>query len=129
MDARQKEIPNLISPHLGDRVSATVTVASATVPSAAPASSAAAKPAASTQVVALPLGGRIKIDPWSDKLEMLKAKPVGAVAEREKMPFEVTPFMLYLTREVAGNSSMGPTSGAISADSKNTADKTEGPQQ
>ena len=47
----------------------------------------------------MPLGGRIKIDPWSDKLEMLKAKPVGAVAEREKMPFEVTPFMLYLTRQ------------------------------
>src|SRR6185312_15423034 len=67
MDARQKEIPNLISPHLGDRVSATVTVASATVPTAAaPSSATAAKPAASTQVVALPLGGRIKIDPWSD---------------------------------------------------------------
>jgi len=30
---------------------------------------------------------------------MLKSKPVGAVAEREKMPFEVTPFILYLTRE------------------------------
>ena len=29
---------------------------------------------------------------------MIKAKPVGAVAEREKMPFEVTPFMFYLTR-------------------------------
>jgi hypothetical protein len=130
MDARQKEIPNLISPHLGDRVSATVTVASATVPTAAaPSSATAAKPAASTQVVALPLGGRIKIDPWSDKLEMLKAKPVGAVAEREKMPFEVTPFMLYLTREVNGASSMGPSASPISADSKNTADKTEGPQQ
>ena len=36
---------------------------------------------------------------------MLKAKPVGTVAEREKMPFEVTPFMLYLTREVNTNSS------------------------
>jgi len=29
---------------------------------------------------------------------MIKSKPVGAVAEREKMPFEVTPFMPYLTR-------------------------------
>ena len=31
-------------------------------------------------------------------LDLLKSKPVGAVAEREKMPFEVTPFMPYLTR-------------------------------
>jgi len=29
---------------------------------------------------------------------LLKSKPVGLVAEREKMPFEVTPFMPYLTR-------------------------------
>ena len=38
------------------------------------------------------------MDPWNDKLEMIKSKPVGTVAEREKMPFEVTPFMPYLTR-------------------------------
>jgi hypothetical protein len=69
-------------------------------------------------VVALPLGGRVKMDPWSDKLEMLKSKPVGTVAEREKMPFEVTPFMLYLTRTV--NSSMATPGGAISADSNAT---------
>jgi len=29
---------------------------------------------------------------------MVKNKPVGIMAEREKMPFEVTPFMPYLTR-------------------------------
>ncbi len=27
---------------------------------------------------------------------------MGQVAEREKMPFEVTPFMPYLTRETGG---------------------------
>jgi len=81
-----------------------------------------------TQIVALPLGGRIKMDPWNDKLEMLKAKPSGAMAEREKMPFEVTPFMLYLTRQVNNTStSKAPASGAISADSKPIAEKT--PQQ
>ena len=75
----------------------------------------------------MPLGGRIKMDPWSDKLEMLKAKPVGAVAEREKMPFEVTPFMLYLTREINTNSSaMVP--GAVSADTK-AASADKAPQQ
>jgi hypothetical protein len=49
-------------------------------------------------VTALPIGGRVKLDSWNDKLELLKAKPIGNVAEREKMPFEVTPFMPYLTR-------------------------------
>jgi hypothetical protein len=40
----------------------------------------------------------VKLDPWFDNLALLKSKPVGLVAEREKMPFEVTPFMPYLTR-------------------------------
>jgi hypothetical protein len=127
---RQKDIPNLISPHLGDRVPVNMGLASA---SASPAqksgdASAAADPKAQpaqTQIVALPLGGRIKMDPWNDKLEMLKAKPVGAVAEREKMPFEVTPFMLYLTRQINNTSAVSP--GAISADSKPLAEKV--PQQ
>src|SRR5437879_2397451 len=46
----------------------------------------------------LPIGGRVKLDPWNDKLDLIKSKPVGTVAEREKMPFEVTPFMPYLMR-------------------------------
>jgi hypothetical protein len=122
---RQKDIPNLISPHLGDRVPVHMTMAAATAPSSPKPGDTSAtadpKAPAPTQIVALPLGGRIKIDPWGDKLEMLKTKPVGTVAEREKMPFEVTPFMLYLTREITSNSSMAP--GAISADSKPVADK------
>jgi hypothetical protein len=87
LNSRQKEIPNLISAHLGNRV----LIADLKV---APA--AADK---KTQVItALPIGGRVKLDPWNDRLELLKSKPVGNVAEREKMPFEVTPFMPYLTR-------------------------------
>jgi hypothetical protein len=130
LQTRQKDIPNLISPHLGDRVP--VNLALSAAPSSQPpsAANAAADPKAqpATQIVALPLGGRIKMDPWNDKLEMLKAKPTGAVAEREKMPFEVTPFMLYLTRQVNNTStSKVPASGAISADSKPIADKA--PQQ
>jgi Peptidase family M48 len=123
MDAlgtRSKDIPNLISPHLGDRVPSNMTMASA-APVAQPAADAPADPkakAAASPVVALPLGGRVKMDPWSDKLEMLKSKPIGTVAEREKMPFEVTPFMLYLTRQVNTNSSAITPGGAVSADSK-----------
>jgi hypothetical protein len=70
------------------------------------------------------------MDPWSDKLEMLKSKPVGTVAEREKMPFEVTPFMLYLTRQTNTNNSMNQSNGPMSADSKTIAgDKPAAPRQ
>jgi hypothetical protein len=88
LDSRQKEIPNLISPHLGNRV------LFADLKVAAPAT---ADKKVQT-VTALPIGGRVKLDPWNDRLELLKSKPIGNVAEREKMPFEVTPFMPYLTR-------------------------------
>jgi hypothetical protein len=89
LDTRAKEIPNLISPHLGNRVPVIGDLKSST-------------PVDQKQnpqmIAALPIGGRVKIDPWNDKLELIKSKPVGTVAEREKMPFEVTPFMPYLTR-------------------------------
>jgi hypothetical protein len=128
LQSREKEIPNLISPHLGDRVPVNSTLASAVTPSSqTPGNASPADPKASaqSQIVALPLGGRIKMDPWSDKLLMLKSKPAGAVAEREKMPFEVTPFMLYLTRETNNSTAAAP--GAISADSKTAVEKV--PQQ
>jgi len=86
---RQKEVPNLISAHLGNRVP-TMPDLQATAP---------IDPKQNPQkIAALPIGGRVKMDPWNDKLELIKSKPTGTVAEREKMPFEVTPFMPYLMR-------------------------------
>jgi Peptidase family M48 len=89
LDSRQKEIPNLISGHLGNRVPQINDLKSMTP----------VDPKANPQkIAALPLGGRVKIDPWNDNLSLIKSKPVGTVAEREKMPFEITPFMPYLMR-------------------------------
>ena len=107
---RSKEIPNLISPHLGDRVPASLTVASAV--SAAAAAAPEQKPAGNA-IAALPLGGRVKVDPWNDQLRLLKSKPVGIVGEAENAPFQIMPFMFYLTR-VADSSSARPmlTAGA-----------------
>ena len=108
---RAAEIPNLVSPHLGSRVPTGIATQ---VPT--PASTDASDPSKRTaQISALPLGGRIKVDPWTDRIEMIKAKPVGSISEREKMPFEVTPFMPYLTRQT---SSLPPPP-AVTADSKN----------
>jgi len=133
LETRQKDIPNLISPHLGDRVPTGMSMASSTPTSQPPAANAPADEktkAAASPVVALPLGGRVKMDPWSDKLEMLKAKPVGTVAEREKMPFEVTPFMLYLTREVNANSNASMPANPTTADTKAVvSDKAPAPQR
>jgi len=41
------------------------------------------------------IGGRVKVDVWYDRLELIKSKPIGNGCQREKMPFEVTPFMPY----------------------------------
>ena len=49
------------------------------------------------QISALPIGARLKLDPWTDHVELVKAKPVPLLSVREKMPFEVTPFMPFLT--------------------------------
>jgi hypothetical protein len=40
----------------------------------------------------------VKLDPWSNRLEMMKTKPVVLLSPQEKMPFEVTPFFPYLSR-------------------------------
>jgi Peptidase family M48 len=116
---RSKEIPNLISPHLGDRISTNWTVVEAVfsgqTSAAEPAS--AAHPAANV-IAALPLGGRIKVDPWNDQLRMLKSKPVNGVAESEKVPFEVTPFRLYLTRQGEHSATEPPSAIAVKTDSE-----------
>ena len=51
------------------------------------------------QIVALPLGSRINVDPWSDRIQMLTAKPVRLESPAEKIPFEVSPFFPHLKRQ------------------------------
>ncbi len=50
------------------------------------------------QIAALPLGSRIKLDPWRNQITLIKTRPLELLSPREKMPFEITPFILYLTR-------------------------------
>jgi hypothetical protein len=89
---RAREIPNLISPRVGDAGLLRLSVAAKN-----------GEGESARHIVALPLGGRIKLNPWDDSLALLKAQAVGSVANREKMPFEVTPFVIYLTRVGAEN--------------------------
>ncbi len=56
------------------------------------------QPAKLDQLAALPLGGRVKIDSWTGRIELSKSRPVAILNPREKKPFEVTPVFPYLTR-------------------------------
>jgi hypothetical protein len=97
LDAESKNLPALISPHVGNRVAAFEQLIS-TAPQL--------QPDKLDQIAALPIGGRVKVDPWNDRVELLKAKPVALLSAREKMPFEVTPFMPFLTRYEKPGSSL-----------------------
>ena len=89
LDADSKSLSALINPHLGNRVSVYTQLIN---------SAPQLDRSKIDQISALPLGARVKLDPWSDHVELLKAKPLPLLSAREKMPFEVTPFMPYLTR-------------------------------
>ncbi len=72
------------------------------------------------QIAALPLGGRVKINPWDDKAEMVKTAPVAITSARDKMPFEVTPFFPRLARYGAGAApTAAPTTAASNSGSGN----------
>ena len=96
---RSKNVPNLVSPHLGERV-----ITSGAISPAISGQTFELKPTVNV-TAALPIGGRIKIDPRNDQLTLIKTKSMGAVAEDEKKPFQVTPLVFYLTRQLDDSSS------------------------
>jgi hypothetical protein len=59
------------------------------------------------QIAALPLGSRIKLNPWTDRIALVKTEQLPLVSAREKMPFEITPVALHLTRADAADGSSG----------------------
>ncbi len=96
LSIRASVLPALLTSHLGNKFiddKGQVTRLAALMTSAP-----ALDDAKLDQIAALPLGGRIKLDPWGDHVEMIKAAPVAITSVRDKMPFEVTPFFPRLTR-------------------------------
>ena len=94
VQARAPQLKNLIRAHLGD----SLLNGNATRMSSLMTASPQFDPKKIDQIAALPLGGRVKIDPWNNQLELIKTKPVAITTAAEKMPFEVTPFFPFLTR-------------------------------
>ena len=62
--------------------------------------SPALAPANLQQLGALPMGSRIKINSWNDTISLIETHQMGPISPREKIPFEVTPIDLRLTRYV-----------------------------
>src|SRR5271169_4422679 len=50
------------------------------------------------QIAALPLGSRVKLDPWAGQLKFVKARPPRIYSAKDKLALEVTPFSPYLVR-------------------------------
>ena len=92
------DLPHLIRPHLGNSFAGGKSIRMSSLLAGAPELDAKRL----DQIAALPLGGRIKVDPWTDQAELSKAKPVALASAREKMEFEITPFFPYLTRLSTG---------------------------
>jgi hypothetical protein len=94
LQARAPQLTSLIRPHMGNSLGNANTTRMSTLVATSPQ----LRTDTIEQIAALPLGGRIKIDPWSNQLRMMKPRPVALLSAQEKMPFEVTPFFPYLTR-------------------------------
>ena len=95
LQARTPQLGALLQAHLGNNMTENGTVTRmAQLANSAPALDWNKL----DQIAALPLGGRVKLNPWDNKVEMVKAQPVAITSARDKMPFEVTPFFPRLTR-------------------------------
>lgn len=89
---RSLVLTNLIGPQLGNRMAHGNNIRMAAVLNSVPA----LEKWRLDQIAALPIGSRIKVDPWSDQIAMMNANYVAPLSADEKMPFEVTPFFPFL---------------------------------
>ena len=105
LEQKSPELPNLIRPHLGNTFSDGKNMRMATLLNSAPA----LDDKRLDQIAALPLGGRIKVDPWSDQVELAKGKQVALTSAKEKLEFEITPFFPHLSRLGNGNEKVALT--------------------
>ena len=88
-----RKLKNLIQPHIGEHTSDEGQLRRMTeLIQKSPALSAERV----DQIAALPLGGRVAVDPWSGRVELLRAATVPLASAREKSSLAVTPLVPYL---------------------------------
>jgi hypothetical protein len=124
LQARAPQLSALLQAHLGNNITENGTVTRmAQLANSAPALDWNKL----DQIAALPLGGRVKLNPWDDRVEIIKAQPVAITSARDKMPFEVTPFYPHLSRFIVGNPSSPTTTAETAAAATTTANAASGP--
>ncbi len=90
-----RKVPNLIKANLGESLVLDNRIAfMSQVAEGAPALELGNP----QQIVALPLGSRVKLDPWAGQLRFVKAQPPRIYSAKDKLALEVTPFSPYLVR-------------------------------
>ena len=88
LDADSKALPSLINSHLGNRV-----YLAGQLMSLAPTIDAK-----NGQTPALPIGSRVVLNPWNDKVQLMRDGASVLSSPGERIPFEAVSFMPYLTR-------------------------------
>lgn len=107
VSARSAPLQRLLEPNLGDQV-ATAGALLTQLRAISSTQQAPPKEDILQEIVALPLGSRVKLNPGNDQTELVKARPIALLSPRDKIPFEITPFVLNLTRsQVASTDSQG----------------------
>lgn len=90
LNGRSSQLPNLICPHL--RLAGQDLLIAPLTRSAAKADVQSRDPAA------LPLGSRIKLNPWNNRIQLVQPVLDSMLLMRERMPLQITPFHPYLSR-------------------------------
>ena len=112
LQTRASQLGALLTAHLGNNLTEAGTV---TRMAALQTSGPALDMNKLDQIPALPLGGRVKLNGWSNKVELMKSQPVAITSARDKMMFEVTPFFPRLTRAGQEGQTAAPGSAAQTA--------------
>jgi hypothetical protein len=113
---RAPELSALLTAHLGN--SFTDGKGQLTRLTALTTSGPALDPNKLDQIAALPMGGRVKLNAWTNRVELAKTAPVAITSARDKMPFEVTPFFPRLSR-LGSDANSGTTTSASNATPSN----------
>jgi hypothetical protein len=92
LKAESSQLPGLIRPHLRNGILAGQDIAKP------PQSTSKDQSEPSVYTAALPLGSRIKLDPWSNRVDLIQPALVPTLLDRERMSLQVTPFHPYLSR-------------------------------
>jgi hypothetical protein len=126
VEACAAQMPNLFQARIGDPLAENGKVArmAELMESAPPL-----EPENPSQVAALPLGSRVKVDPWTNRIALGQAARPRLAAGSGKMAFLLTPLMLPLSRRIVPAMAASGSGFPGKADSREEIPRTAGRPQ